>query len=71
LQQKCQEIRNTGIGYNGQQIVFNNPHKDGSSKSQNQPDDKYQELADILKQMGLKVTLSKFDRSKRFSFVSQ
>jgi hypothetical protein len=63
LQQKCEEIRNTGIGYNGQPILFNNPLKDGSRKSQNRSDDKYQELANILRQMGLKVTLSKVKKA--------
>lgn len=63
LQQKCEEIRKTGIGYNGQPILFNNPRKDESRKSQNQPDEKYQELTDILKQMGLKVTLSKVKKA--------
>lgn len=63
LQQKCEEIRKTGVGYNGQPVLFNNPRNDGSRKSQNQPDQKYQELADILKQMGLKVTLSKVKKA--------
>ena len=59
LQQKCIDIRKTGIGHNRQPIVFYTLRKDKSEKSQNQPNSEYKELADILKQMGLNVTLNK------------
>ena len=55
LQQQCIRIRKTGIGHNGQLIIFYNRQKD---KSQNQLDPGYKQLADTLRQMGLNVTLN-------------
>ncbi len=51
LQQKCIEIRKTGIGYNGQPIVFNSSQQNKSGKSQDHY--KYEELTGTLRQMGL------------------
>ncbi|MHC5061242.1 MAG: helix-turn-helix transcriptional regulator [Planctomycetota bacterium] len=59
LQQKCIEIRKTGIGNNGQIVLFYTSRQSTSKKSQNQPNPEYKELADILKQMGLNVTVNK------------
>ena len=56
LQQKCIEIRKTGIGYNEKAIVFNKSRKKKCQGPQNCPDHKYEELADALKQMGLNVS---------------
>ncbi|MFC1675952.1 helix-turn-helix transcriptional regulator [Planctomycetota bacterium] len=55
LQQQCIRIRKTGIGHNGQLVIFYNRQKD---KSQNQPDSGCKQLRDTLKQMGLNVTLN-------------
>ena len=56
LQQQCVDIRTTGIGCNGQPIIFYSSHKSKSRKSQNQSDSKYQELVTALREMGLDVT---------------
>lgn len=57
LQQICQEIRETGIGWNGQNIMFYAPrntsmmNKRKSSKTKSPSE--YQELTDTLSNMGL------------------
>jgi len=55
LQQKCIDIRKTGIGHNGQPVIFYTSKQNKSRKPQNQEDHKYEELAYILNQMGLNV----------------
>lgn len=59
LQQKCIDTRKTGIGHNGQPVVFYSSRQNKLRKSQNQLDRKYEELTDILRQMGLNVTCNK------------
>jgi len=59
LQQKCIEIRKMGIGHNGQPIIFYTSRKNKSNNSHNQSDHRYEELADILRRMGLNVTCNK------------
>ena len=59
LQQKCIDIRKTGIGHNGQPILFYTSRQNKSRKSQNQSDHTCEELTDILRQMGLNVTCNK------------
>jgi hypothetical protein len=56
LQQRCIEIRRTGVGFNGQQILFNAPRRNKSGKSRNQSGDRYDELVDILRELQLSVT---------------
>ena len=51
LQQKCVEIRKTGMGHNGQPVIFYR----SSGKSRKSQCQEYEELADILNQMGLTV----------------
>ena len=58
LQEKCLEIRKTGIGHNGRPIIFYSK-RNISSKRQNNQSRKYAELADTLKQMGLNVSAVK------------
>lgn len=55
LQQQCIRIRKTGIGHNGQPIVFYSLQKD---KSRCQTHLGYKQLTDTLRQMGLNVTLN-------------
>ena len=59
LQQKCIEIRRTGIGFNGQKILFNTSRKTKLDKPKNQSDSRCEELMDILKEMRLSVTRNK------------
>ena len=59
LQQKCIDIRKTGIGLNGQATIFYASRKNILQKSPSQLDHQYEELADILSQMGLNVTCNK------------
>ncbi len=54
LQEKCLAIRKTGIGHNGQPIIFYRMRKD----KQNQPKTDHKQLADTLRQLGLKITVS-------------
>lgn len=56
LQQKCIEIRKTGIGYNGQPVIFNTAPKKSARKPQKQPDHRYEPFANILRQLGLNVS---------------
>jgi hypothetical protein len=50
LQTMCFEIRQTGVGLNGQYVRFYSQSKSTKPKSQ------HKQLADILREMGLKVT---------------
>ena len=59
LQQKCIDVRKTGIGYNGQPVVFYTSRQNRPGKFRNPPYDKYEELAGILSRMGLSVTPGK------------
>ena len=59
LQQKCIDIRKTGIGHNGQLILFYTSRKNKFRKSPSQSDRKYEELTDVLSKMGLNVTCKK------------
>ena len=65
LQQKCIDIRKTGIGYNQQPVVFYSERRSKPRKSQNSPDSLYEELTDILKQMGLHITCNKLKNAVR------
>jgi hypothetical protein len=55
LQQKCLEIRHTGIGHNGNPVLFNRKRrKSAQSKAQQQPVSEEQaELIEALKSLGL------------------
>ena len=59
LQQTCLDIRKTGIGHNGQPVVFNNMRKDMPEKPQNQSEQRSKVITDTLAQMGLNVTHKK------------
>ena len=56
LQQKCLAIRETGIGYNGEPVIFNAPRSRKNLKIQDTADDKFQEFIEALSQTGHKVT---------------
>ena len=56
LQQKCLEIRKTGIGLNGQPVLFNTSRRTKSDNPGNQSDHGYEELAGVLRGMGLNLT---------------
>jgi hypothetical protein len=56
LQEKCLVIRKTGIGFNGQPVVFNASRKKESDSRANPSSDTYKELANILMSMGVKLT---------------
>jgi len=58
-QQKCIEIRKTGIGLNGKPIIFNAPRikkPKKSRKPRNQQNNRYEELAATLRQWKWDVT---------------
>ena len=61
LQKKCIEIRKTGIACNGQPVLFygerNNRNKNSVRLSESENgSNKYEELTDTLKRMGLSVS---------------
>jgi hypothetical protein len=53
LQQRCILIRGSGIGFNGQTVLFNKPRKSG--KSRDQSSTKYGKYVQILERMGFKM----------------
>ena len=55
LQEQCLEIRKTGIGLNGETVIFNTKRKNKIDL----PPEFYDELIETLKNMGLKVTRDK------------
>ena len=59
LQNKCVGVRKTGIGCNGQPILFNSPRKTVSDKSQSRSDQRCERLTSILRGMGLNVSCGK------------
>jgi hypothetical protein len=59
LQEKCMAVRQTGIGSNGQYILFYSPRKNNGSaprKSVPKKVSKYQDIKEALKIMGLEVS---------------
>jgi len=57
LQQKCILIRESGIGFNGQTVLFNQPRKRGKTQDHSNPQiDKY---VQALKGMGCRVNAKK------------
>ena len=59
LQEKCLEIRKTGIGHNGRPIIFYSKRNGAATKPNSCSEQKYRELSDALKQMGLKISPAK------------
>jgi hypothetical protein len=60
LQERCLEIRKTGIGNNGRPIIFYNTKKtEVVAKSKDSCDPRYTELSEALEQTGLKISPSK------------
>ena len=59
LQERCLEIRKTGIGHNGRPIIFYSKRDSITTKPNNCSEHKYTELSDTLKQMGLKISPAK------------
>ena len=56
LQEKCLEIRKTGIGHNGRPIIFYSKREVATTKPRRCSEQKYKELSETLKQMGLKTS---------------
>ena len=56
LQEKCLEIRKTGIGHNGRPIIFYSKRNVAATKPNSCSEQKYRELSETLKQMGLKTS---------------
>lgn len=60
LQEKCLEIRRTGIGYNGRPIIFYSKRVRRSvDKSISGSEQKHKDLSDALSQMGMKISPAK------------
>ena len=56
LWQRCMQIRQTGIGYNGQIVLFNGKRKAKSTVPQKRLDGRSDEFAHILSSRGLNVS---------------
>jgi hypothetical protein len=59
LQNKCLEIKQSGIGYNMQYVLFYSPRKNkgtGTKSSVPKKTSQYQDLIEALAQMGLEVS---------------
>jgi hypothetical protein len=59
LQEKCLEIKQTGIGFNGQYVLFYSPRKNigtGTKSSVPKKTSQYQDLIEALAQMGLDLS---------------
>lgn len=59
LQEKCQEVKQTGVGCNGQYILFYSPRKknnNGTRKTTPKKISKYQDITETLITMGLDVS---------------
>jgi len=59
LQEKCLAVKQTGIGFNGQYILFYSPRKNPESAPKNsvqKKGSKYQDIREALVQMGLDVS---------------
>jgi hypothetical protein len=63
LLQKCFDIRKTGIGQNGQLIIFNAKREKNGQVPKNQAYSEYKDLTDVLKKMGLNVPLHKVKKT--------
>ena len=63
IQEKCLAIRKTGIGFNGQPVLFYSKQKSPLCKPLKNQDPKYHELANLLKQLGLKVSALKIKKA--------
>jgi len=59
LQEKCLEIRRTGLGHNGHPIIFYSKRNNAATKPDSGSEQKYSELSDALEQMGLKISPAK------------
>ena len=68
LQQMCIHIRETGIGLNGQLVLFHTPRKTRSPRVRNQVEPQYKKLSDILKQMGLSVSPHEVKNAVKFLY---
>lgn len=69
LQQKCLDIRRTGIGLNGP-VLFNRKSKTINKKSRPKPTRNHADLLDALKSLGLQTTAEGVDAALRESFPS-
>jgi hypothetical protein len=69
LQQKCLDIRRTGIGLNGP-VLFNRKSKTTSKKSRPKLASDHADLLDALKSLGLQTTAEAVDGALRELFPS-
>ena len=63
LQQKCLQIRKTGVGFNGQPVLFNKRRAHPVVRSEHRA--LYQDLVAALKSMGLKVNTRAVEHAAR------
>ncbi len=59
LQNQCLKIRNSGVGLNGNPVIFYSKREKQASKTQSCSKQNFKDLSDMLKAMGLKVLPAK------------
>lgn len=62
LQRVCHQIRNTGIGHNGQPYLFYSPRTKHGKPRSKPVDNKHKEYASTLEQMGLSVSVERISK---------
>lgn len=68
LQQKCLDIRRTGVGANGQPVVFNRRRKNNGSKQKPKPKtgaNDHSSLNEALKSLGLQASAETVEEALR------
>ena len=70
LQQKCLDIRRSGIGANGQPVLFNRKSKTTSKRQRPKTTSDHVELIDALKSLGLQTTAEAAERALRELYPS-
>jgi len=72
LQNKCLQIRDTGIGQNGKPILFYSPRKKKNGqrpqKAENEGVEHFKSLSTSLKELGIKVTIIQVQNALKVLF---
>lgn len=75
LKEKCEEIRQTGIGWNGRYVLFYSPRKksnysNNGRKTTSNNNSEYDELLSLLSQMGIEISHKEVNEAVQELFPS-